>query len=194
MKWFQLTKSSQVAEGNVSYLCPWCGLPTSSETRELFDNQGARSFHIVVCGHATCGKPAMILVLAEHGVSWLYLASTHEFTLDIFPPALTKYFGEGVPANIARDFTEAIQSEASGFLLAAALVGRRVLQAAVRHKGGKGNNLKEEIDSLDQKVLSDAYKTQAHEVRLVGNDAAHANEVNPGEVEDLINFTRQVLD
>jgi hypothetical protein len=34
-------------------------------------------------------------------------------------------------------------------------------------------DLKAEIYSLDSKLLPDLYKEQAHEVRLVGNDAAH---------------------
>lgn len=41
--------------------------------------------------------------------------------------------------------------------------------------------------------MSDPYKEQAHEVRWVGNDAAHTDEVTFDEVEDLLHFTGQVL-
>jgi hypothetical protein len=115
------------------------------------------------------------------------------FSLRVIPPAIPTYSGAGVPEQIVRDFTEALRCEASDFLLGAALVGRRVLQAAVRDKGGTGNDLKTEINSLDPNLLPDLYKKQAHEIRFVGNDAAHADDVSADEVADLIQFTTQVL-
>jgi hypothetical protein len=100
-----------------------------------------------------------------------------------------------VPAPIARDFEEAIQSEAAGFMYGAALVGRRSLQAAAREViGGKKGDLKTEIDQIPDDRLNKAMKEMAHEVRLIGNDAAHVDEITPDEVKELLGFTRLVLD
>jgi len=96
-----------------------------------------------------------------------------------------------VPERIRRDFQETLRCRATGFNYAAALVGRRVLQAAVRERGGKGKDLKEEIESLT--TLSAQLKAHAHEVRFTGNDAAHADEVSEDEVDDLLEFTEEVL-
>jgi hypothetical protein len=99
-----------------------------------------------------------------------------------------------VPPEIRRDFEEALQCEAAEFKYGAALVvGRRVLQAAVRDKGGNGRDLKAEIDSLPTDTLNAPLKESAHEIRFVGNDAAHADEVTDGDVTDLLGFTRDVL-
>ncbi len=188
---FILTKAAQAAAGKLSYMCPWCLVPTSSGTKMAVD-RGHESFHTVECGHAACAKPSLVRVRHQH-TAWVFVQTGDGSQVEGYPPALPSYVKDGVPSNIARDFTEALRCQASGFPLAASLVGRRVLQAAVQNRGGRGNNLKEEIESLDPNLLPDLYKKQAHEVRFVGNAAAHAEDVSKDEVEDLIGFTRQVL-
>ncbi len=187
-----LTKLEQSDKGKLSYRCPWCLLPTSSEMVRLGE-RGSDSFHVILCGHAECARPALVRVQAKYGEPWNLVSGQHVHQIDVYPRALPDYSADGVPEKIARDFTEALRCQASGYLFGAALVGRRVLQAAVRHCGGKGSDLKAEINSLESKLLPDLYKEQAHEVRLVGNDAAHADEVTEDEVEDLVEFTKQVL-
>jgi hypothetical protein len=195
-----LYKAGQSKDAKLSYTCPWCNTETSSRieagSTRAGDEYSSGLVMLGHCAHGGCGAPVLVVWTSQHGFHW-FNALTREaemFSLRIIPPALPTYKGAGVPQPIARDFTEALRSDASGFLLGASLVGRRVLQAAVRDKGGTGKDLKAEINSLDANLLPDLYKKQAHEIRLVGNDAAHAEDISADEVADLIQFTTQVLD
>jgi Domain of unknown function (DUF4145) len=125
------------------------------------------------------------------GASQWEMVDGRSASINIYPAPLPTYSEPAVPEQLRFEFTEALQSRASGFLIGAALVGRRVLQAAVRERGGTGRNLQDEIDSLPS--LSQAYKAHAHQVRLIGNDAAHADPVTAVDVADLIDFTEMVL-
>lgn len=68
-----------------------------------------------------------------------------------------------------------------------------MLQAAVRSRGGTGKDLKAEINSLSTDVLNAPLKESAHEVRGVGNEAAHAGDLKAEDVADLLAFTGDVL-
>ncbi len=101
----------------------------------------------------------------------------------------------GVPSEMARDFQEALACHAAGHHYAAALVARRVLQAAARDVIGRpGANLASEINAIPLTRLSQVLKDAAHEVRYIGNDAAHANTIDPDDVGHLVVFTEQLLD
>jgi hypothetical protein len=152
-----------------------------------------------VCTSEHCGRPILVQIPMGQGWPWSHLDTSNPGAdnchgiPEVYPACRPEYAEEGVPEAIRRDFQEALQCQAAGFKFGAALVGRRVLQAAVRERGGSGRNLELEIDSLSPDVLNAPLKESAHDVRHVGNEAAHAEEVEDEDVAALLEFTRDVL-
>lgn len=179
--------------------CPWCdchqtGLGTYVSV--LPDEVWA----VLACASSSCRRAFLIRIPLAGTIPWPSL-DIDEPSLrnawgqpEIYPRPTPQYQDQGVPDPIRRDFEEALQCFAAGHVFGAALVGRRVLQAAVRNSGGTGPNLKAEIDSLSQEKLGPLLKAAAHEVRLVGNEAAHAEEISIDDGDALLEFTRDVLE
>jgi len=83
---------------------------------------------------------------------------------------------EAIPTDIAEDFVEAGRCFDIEAYKAAAVICRRALQLAVRELGAKGDRLLDEIDSLaDSHRITPELKEWAHQIRLIGNDGAHAD-------------------
>ena len=74
---------------------------------------------------------------------------------------------------------------------------RKVLDASLRnvHPEGKGT-LQKRIEALPTEIgVTPAMKTWAHQVRLLGNDAAHEDEpFNEAEAELLAGFAKVFFD
>ncbi len=143
---------------------------------------------LVVCQHTRCRQPSMV-VGKQHDLG-------HHITLDpeaIYPNPQPEYAEPGVPKAIASDFQEALRCHAAGFLFGAAVVGRRVLQSALVDQGAQKHSLVDQINELSDDILPKRLKEAAQHVRLIGNDAAHANQVNRDDLEKLVNFVALVL-
>jgi hypothetical protein len=121
------------------------------------------------------------------------LIGEHIYTEDIHPNPRESYAPDGVPEDIAADFEEALNCHAAGFRLGAATVGRRVLQAALLHKGANEHDLVRQINELPDDVLPRQLKLAAQHVRLIGNDAAHVRAVSADDVMSLVRFVALVL-
>jgi hypothetical protein len=158
----------------LSYTCPWCDSAGIAD-HYAYRSTDAYDYTVLECPEPTCRQ--FTLIRAAKG------ALTHDsgtIAVDTYPADLPQCRLEGLPNEICDEFTEALRCQAHGFLLGAALVGRRVLQKAVRDRGGTGRNLQAEIDSLPDAVLSSQLK-------------AHAHEVTADDARDLIDFTELVL-
>jgi hypothetical protein len=169
--------------------CPWCGVVSSGPVN-LFssvDLEEGQLFFVTTCKSFTCGRTVLVEVKGKLDPGTTKVALVH-------PTPQATYSPPGVPADIARDFKEAKACAIAGHAYAAALVARRVLQAAARDIGATGNNLKEEIDAIPVTRIGQPLKDAAHEVRYIGNDAAHANAIDPGDVEHLMAFTEELLE
>ena len=107
-----------------------------------------------------------------------------------------------VPPRIRQDFEEA-HAVRSFSLRASAALSRRCLQAVLRDKGfrAKSNNLADEIN-LALPNLPDYIATPIHDVRRVGNFAAHEKlddtgavvDVEPEEAEHLLAILDELFD
>jgi len=121
------------------------------------------------------------------------------YRVTVQPPALPKYVRDGVPYQLGEELTEALRCYESQFYIAAALVGRRVLQGAVRSQLSTNSvkaptdRLGDEIKALPDRVLSPQWKEAADHVRYIGNDAAHAEPITKEEASSLIEFTTGVF-
>ena len=186
---------SQGNSATARITCPWCHVLTSGPAhvlQNMFEVIPAEEYENVFaykCANTGCGRVSMLRFVLERNS----LFANFDYEVATFPSPRSAYAPDGVPSQIAKDFREAQDSRASGFLYGAAVVGRRVLQAAVRSFVGERRDLKTEIDALVSDQLPKHQREAAHEVRFIGNDAAHADEVNEAEVDDLLTFTEEVL-
>jgi hypothetical protein len=91
-----------------------------------------------------------------------------------YPPETIDFDPTKVPQNIAASLREAILCHASGCYRAAALMIRRTLEEMCEERGAQGKNLNDRIEALKSSVtVSKELFEAAHELRLLGNDAAH---------------------
>lgn len=99
----------------------------------------------------------------------------HDVTKKIYPSPLPKPINEKIKGAIKRDFEEANLCFSIGAYRAAAVMARRSLQSICLDKGAKDDDrLNVQIDWLfAQGIITKDLKEWAHEVRLVGNNAAH---------------------
>jgi hypothetical protein len=184
---------------DVSLHCPWCGIVSRIASKFLHKTKiqsrqpGAlQRYCVVVCQVRECNR-AVFVVVDDPYASFFEIPEPYPGT--VYPANEAQYAPDGVPAQIAEEFCEALECAWSGHYLGAALVGRRVLQAAARDiLGGKRKDLQTEIADIPDERLNKALKDQARHVRQIGNDAAHVDPVDAEDVEHLLDFIEQVLD
>lgn len=100
-----------------------------------------------------------------------------------------------LPVAVKEAYNEALSAFRAGAFNLAVIGFRTSLQMAVREKGGKGANLKAEIDSLEE--LTPALKEWAHQLRLDANDATHPEGVLPfgkADAEALVGLAESIFD
>lgn len=173
---------------HVRFLCPWCGNSASVPASQKVRGANSEFSVLVVCQHTRCRRPAIVIGTEINLLDHVSLRPEA-----IFPNPQPKYAEAGVPADIARDFQECLHCNAAGFFFAAAVVGRRVLQSALVDRGAKKYILVDQINELSDDILPKLLKQAAQHVRLIGNDAAHANQVDRTDLEKLVNFVALVL-
>ena len=112
------------------FRCPWCSEHGSAGTKvavNLEPGDVGNLAVLVVCPNVQCRRPVMV---TAHGTFEPYepLETAIVVAVSVHPSPRAKYDEPGVPDNIARDFTEALNCQGAGFLYGAAVVGRRALR------------------------------------------------------------------
>jgi hypothetical protein len=97
------------------------------------------------------------------------------------------------PAGVNRFWVQAHDSLRGENWDAAAVMARSALQFVMREKGATRGTLKSQVDDLGTKgVLHPLMADWSHEVRELGNDAAHpepdALATGPQDAKDIVNF------
>ena len=123
---------------------------------------------------------------------------THQYKVLPWPLKWQKY-PDYWPANVGRFWLQAKRNLSDENWDAAALMARSSLQAALRHANAKGKNLKQEIDSLaEHGLLPPMMKNWAHNLRELGNDAAHpdadAKPTQANDASDIVYFLDFLLE
>jgi hypothetical protein len=134
------------------------------------------------------------------------LCNTHVFfalqrdeLIAVYPAERLDFSGTGIPPAVASALEEAITCHANGCYRAAAMLVRRCFEELCHERGIVGKNLKARIDNLGNEVrLPTNMLDGLHELRLLGNDAAHIESreygsVGKEEVELAILITKAVL-
>lgn len=126
---------------------------------------------------------------------------THDFVPTAWYPQspLVKEYPASVPAGIAKVAAEAHGSFSVGHHQAAVLMARTTVEAVAKAKGIMQGSLVAKIDELyNQHLVYEHVRDAAHEVRFVGNDAAHAdlvdNPISEEEATAILELMDMVLD
>jgi hypothetical protein len=89
------------------------------------------------------------------------------------------------PDHIAQAASEAVLCRSSGYLRAAVLMARSVIEATAKDKGITSGSLQDKIDKMHKDALiREHIKEGAHELRYFGNEMAHGDFGNPVIKED----------
>lgn len=94
---------------------------------------------------------------------------------------------------------EAIKCHAQQCYVAAAMMVRKTLEEVCQHQGATGENLRQRIADLRQKiVLPQPMLDGLDDLRLLGNDAAHVesrdyDQIGRDQVEVAIDVTKEIL-
>lgn len=119
--------------------------------------------------------------------------------LEITPPPLIPFDGQNIPNPVLRVFREAVVCHSVKCYSAAAIMIRRTLEEICDDRSANGPNLFKRIEDLGSKiVLPQELREALHELRLLGNDAAHIEaetyaKVSDEEVTVAIEFTKEIL-
>jgi HEPN domain-containing protein len=116
-----------------------------------------------------------------------------------YPAQRIDFDSSNIPQKVVESMEEAISSHSTECYIAAAIMVRKTLEELCRDRGAKGKTLKERIDDLKSKViLPQELLDGLHDLRLLGNDAAHVEskeyeQVTREEVELGIEIAKEIL-
>ena len=170
--------------------CARCG--TRDARAEMLEMpKGGHSDHFALVRCGTCLESSAVNVRLPGSDQWQITA--------IYPIAPPGGVVEYAPDGIADLIGEGYICKSAGAIVAGTMVTRAAVQAIARDKGVSGKSLKEEIDALvDQFRLPQWLGEAAHDIRALGNEAAHqgatyADDATIGALSDLLEFTVQLV-
>ena len=183
----------------ISLRCPYCGelgvfegLISASST--MYD---ASINEIVTFGIRRCPNPQCKGIIFLAGFIDIKTNSEEIF---VFPVSVPFDFNKAqIPPKIAELLEESIECYSNGCYIASAIMIRRTLEEICATEGAEGDTLEKRIDNLKGKVvLPQKLFKGLHNLRLMGNDAAHVksknyDKIGEKEVKVAIEFTRELL-
>jgi hypothetical protein len=178
--------------------CPFCGERGKFETvfqaqKKKPNARKALNFDTLKCVNCA-GYVQVLWSASEHGPrQGLHESRVQPWPLHVSDPP------EHWPPDVRRGWLQAHKSLLHEIWDAAAVMARGALQAALRERGAQGRNLKEEIrDLASGGILPPLMSEWSDEVRLLGNDAAHADPQSDGvdatDARDVVRFLDYFLE
>lgn len=176
-------------EKNNSIYCCSCKKATSLTPRSRYSKSGSE-YWIGECN--SCNFFFLIKSKLING-NWCILK--------IYPNTLPESIDSNLPDFLKNDLSEANICFASKCYKAAALMSRRVLQMCCLNQNAPlEKKLIEQIDwLLEQQIITAKLQKWAHQVRIVGNEAAHEQEKNLKEAvskedaEDIMKLLKAIV-
>lgn len=176
----------------VSIYCPFCHRHTAlsiglTEYQSRYDTSRipaawkdpyGYNWWIGVCNN--CNRPMLV---ANNGDA-------------IYPTPQPSPTDNRVPEHIRLDLDEAKKCFSIGAYRGCAVLARRSIQSTCMDKGSVKGNLRDQIDELQTKgIITNDLKEWAHEIRYVGNDAAHPNKetVVKEDAEAILHLCEQFM-
>jgi Domain of unknown function (DUF4145) len=183
--------SAQNSNTIVKLRCPVCHQKAVFES--LISQDAFVNPDNLVVGIRRCPDPAckaLVFVVLKSGANGVEIS---------YPAERIDFDGTNIPAAVLTALEEAITCHANQCFTAAAIMVRKTLEVLCSDRGAKGNNLKDRIKVLGNKVVLPTELLEGlDDLRLLGNDAAHIeseeyNKVGQEEVEIGIEFAKEVL-
>lgn len=149
-------------------------------------NNGAR----IVWGARRCPKEdcgALIQVVIDGDIVYSH------------PPETIDFDATDLPEKVLAAFEEAVKCHSQGCYVASAIMVRKTLEEVCADRGALGNNLKARLDDLQGKLLLPKEMFDAlHDLRLLGNDAAHVElsdfeAIDAPKIEAALDIGKEIL-
>lgn len=176
--------------------CPFCGqrgnFSTAHHAEKVKANSSKRlNFDTLKCENCA-GYVMCLWSAAEYG------GGLHAFKVLPWPTRVDTH-PEEWPEQVGRYWIQAHRSLSDENWDAAVVMARSALQISARDHQATGSSLKQEIDSLAETgKIPPIMKEWAHEVREIGNEAAHPRPTShataPQDARDIVAFLDQFLD
>ncbi|MEM7659058.1 MAG: DUF4145 domain-containing protein [Bacteroidota bacterium] len=172
--------------------CPHCGADAifSSFHSISIEAEGSRfNLNHSVCPNYDCKGYVFIITDFDD----------HEL-VDSFPRTKIDFDPEDIPEEIIACLEEAIECEANQCYVAAAIMVRKALELLCDHVQAEGKSLFHRLEKLQERIILPlALKKSLHNLRLLGNDAAHVNsktylKIEDEEAEISIEITKKLLE
>jgi hypothetical protein len=173
--------------------CPVCHVEGTLDARGQDLIIQADELTHLVSGQRTCPNPkcrALVFVIYDRQDGEMAIA---------YPPERIDFDASGLPDPVKEALTEAVTCHAQGCYAAGAVMVRRALEGVCADQKTTGDNLYERIEDLGTKiVLPKGMIDSLHNLRLLGNDAAHVEarvyqDVGQREVEVAIDVAKVIL-
>ncbi|MEM4261176.1 MAG: DUF4145 domain-containing protein [Candidatus Woesearchaeota archaeon] len=188
-----IVKVTSESSGNLGTLpirCPGCGREGSFEnvviTGDLVVNNlwlGQRK-----CPNKNC----------KTHIFFIYDSQKSEVVAS-YPSQRIDFDVTDIPNKVVNTFEEAISCHSHQLYIASAIMVRRTIEEICEDKSSTGNNLKERIIDLGNKiVIPKEFIEGIDELRLLGNDAAHIEakvykDIGKTELDVAIKFAKEFL-
>jgi hypothetical protein len=148
--------------------------------------------HYCVCLCGRCSQPFLIRQ-SLFGVPAEFESITEE---KILYPNEKKLPIDGVPNTIKSAYDQAARSFSASLFEPCVLMCRKCLEATCKNLGTKGHDLNSKLQGLfDGGHIDSRLLNWAHEIRLIGNEAAHDpdTKVTKRDARDVLDFTEAIL-
>ena len=170
--------------------CPHCG--NNGTFQNIFGKDTFETNYKYWYGSRRCPNPKCnghIFFISDNGGN----------LIKTYPSLKIAFDSERIPDRIKNTFDEALTCHGNNCYIASAIMIRKTLEEICLDKSSTGPNLFKRIENLKSKiVLPEELINGMHELRLLGNDAAHieANtfeQIGKDELEISIEFTKEIL-
>lgn len=145
-----------------------------------------------VCLCPRCSQPFLIRQ-SLYGIPAEFETITEE---SILYPSESKLIQEALPKSVKTAYDQAAKSLNASLFEPCVLMCRKCLEAVCKTLNAHGRDLSKRLASLSESGHIDSrLLSWAHEIRLVGNEAAHEMEipVTKQDARDILDFTEAIL-
>jgi hypothetical protein len=147
-------------------------------------------FYVALCRR--CSAPFLVCQ-SFHGVASEFETVTSE---EVLYPSNSRLPLGSVPNAARHAYEQGLRCFGAACFDASALMCRRAIEAVCMELGASSGSLRSKLDKLHENGAIDARLSQwAHEVRVVGNEAAHGvtAELTKDDARDALDFTEAIL-
>ncbi|CAG0947290.1 hypothetical protein ANRL1_03917 [Anaerolineae bacterium] len=180
-----LVAAKVVAEGNGGFRSD-----AVNPLDEIDTEYHGEHYYVCLCGR--CSQPFLIRQ-SLYGIPAEFESVTDE---KILYPSEKKLPLDGVPNTIKSAYDQAARSFSASLFEPCVLMCRKCLEATCKNLRAKGRDLNSKLQSLfDGGHIDSRLLNWAHEIRLIGNEAAHDpdTKVSKRDARDVLDFTEAIL-